>query len=418
MQIDSSPLAAAAAHPSSSSGGGSRPAQQQQQQQQQQQPGGKRPERDQPGQLPEAGGWDAGGELAPCPAPPPAAPPVPDFLQRQLQQLGGAAAASGHQLLALAVHAAVLESGLAQAAPMAPRGKGLLGAEYLLPGAAGAEPVRCGVRCLELGPHLVVHATAAATARAAPSGSGGPALARTLHLRVDEHVRAAAAPAGAGAGALFPRLPATWRLLKDQAALPLLLAACCAAGRGPPFGLLALPQELQTRVLEALPAQALAALAAACAPLRHLAAADVLWRGLFEREWPQAGRHEAQEAERHGYKWAFGRRWAERARRQRHRRLPPHAMMPVPFPGPMPFGPARRPPFMPPGVVGGDYDRLPGGALPGGGPGMFPGGGGALGAALGGGPFMPGFGPPGQGLGPGLPGQLGSGRRGSNFRLH
>lgn len=97
---------------------------------------------------------------------------------------------------------------------------------------------------------------------------------------------------------------------------------------------------------------------------------------------------------------------------------------PLPFPGHMPHGPLMvRPPFMPPGAIGGDYDRLPQPFF-GAGPGMFPGlGGGGFGAGGGvpglfpgsglpGGVVPPGPGRGGPGMGPGGRGGFGPRQRG------
>jgi hypothetical protein len=259
-----------------------------------------------------------------------------------------------------------------------------------------------------------------------------------------------AAPAAAAAGQPRPvayrSLPRLWRQLKDGLCAPLLAAHHRAAGLPPPAGLLALPLDLLVR--EVLPRVALGAAAAAAAPasaaaptatvalegasrdlascclacsaLRAAASADELWRPVFEAEAraplaaaaaggglapdPSSERSLRLAAERRGWKWAAAALVTERRRRERLARLRQRrSALARPWPGGAIGGP--RPPFFPappgfggaPGIIGGDYDRLPGGGGRGG-PGLgFGGGGGG-----GGGVFFA------QGGGGGLGGAAGS----------
>jgi hypothetical protein len=175
-----------------------------------------------------------------------------------------------------------------------------------------------------------------------------------------------------------------------------------------------------------LQAQDLAALACTCTPLRHLASVDPLWEPLTKAEFPQTTSSSATRAEagRKGWKWVFGAEWLrckalQRARARAIYHVQQAPGFPYPFPG---LGPGRRP-FHPPGIIGGDYDRLPQGFIGGGmTPGFMVGGGGLQGGIVPGGGLM---GPGGMGgLQGGLPGGIpgrggGPGRRGmGNFRLY
>lgn len=50
--------------------------------------------------------------------------------------------------------------------------------------------------------------------------------------------------------------------------------------------------------------------------MRHLASQDDLWRPLFETEFPAAPAVYASQAQRRGYKWAFGACWRDRQQRE------------------------------------------------------------------------------------------------------
>ena len=141
---------------------------------------------------------------------------------------------------------------------------------------AGAGPV-CTLQCSTLGAgaavlavstrahtrHLALQAgeyvqpqpASAAAAEAGPSSSGGstgPSSAAegagaAVHLLPDGGLALGGGLALAPAGA-----KALWTRLKDGLAFPMLLACYAEAGLAPPAGLLALPEELKGRVLQAL----------------------------------------------------------------------------------------------------------------------------------------------------------------------
>jgi flagellar hook-length control protein FliK len=239
---------------------------------------------------------------------------------------------ASHQLAILVVHAAMMESGFRSvpAAAGTANGaacdaRGLLagarvgGGTYTLAyelgggdgggaGSSGAARGSAGaavtLRCMEVGPHLVVAGVAAAVSPQpgpvligtqpaaaiggtlggdASGGGGGGGSLQSLTLSVERFCRAPAAAAGpaeaaavaaAGAGggaedkgqaqqqqegqqALVARLGEglqdLWLLLRDRLALPLLASAAAAAGLPPPAGLLTLPWELQEAWLKLLP---------------------------------------------------------------------------------------------------------------------------------------------------------------------
>lgn len=217
---------------------------------------------------------------------------------------------SASQLLVLAVHAAMLESGFAPQdmnQAQQPAAGGTVTLRYHLPPVDGrprsgsaaqgstattAPPLTCVVvKCVELGGHLVVSATvlgnntndtthngiktltlpvktyiqtsdkaaaaATATSSAAPSAmdvdeQSGSAEASTSVSAVtpsqDEvNLRLLASLAGS-----YISLPALWLLLKDGLVLPLLISASRQAGWPLPAGLLTLPSEIQLMCLKAL----------------------------------------------------------------------------------------------------------------------------------------------------------------------
>lgn len=129
------------------------------------------------------------------------------------------------------------------------------------------------------------------------------------------------------------------------------------------------------------------------------------WRGAFIARW----RQRAEQRRRREQELAEARQREEQMRRLRWANPP--------FRGP--YFPAPHPPGMPPGIVGGDYDRLPMlGGMGGGGRGLL-GPGGGLGMAPGplglGGPGFGGMGGPGFG-GMGSPGFGGMGGMGGMGR--
>ncbi|KAJ9531112.1 hypothetical protein QJQ45_000889 [Haematococcus lacustris] len=240
----------------------------------------------------------------------------------------------------------------------------------------------CSILAVRLTRFLVLHGCLeAAGGGGGQAGAGGDGSSRGQASR-----QPAACTARACLPALLPRadpgvfraLQPLWVSLRDSLAAALTAASHAAAGLPPPLGLLALPWEVKEQVLRLLQARDLAALGLVCTELRALAAEDRLWRPLFMAAFPAASSAQRQQGERQGFKWAFAvcakvckglkrcglgacqQEAAARRRASQHRgvRLP----QPLPMgPGGL-FMPGR--PVYPPGIIGGDYDRLP--SLPGG----------------------------------------------------
>ena len=300
--------------------------------------------------------------------------------------------------LALLLHAAMLESGFLAAtgaaccAPGAPPagwraapGSFAFRYTFALPGGSGAPPPEAWLRCRAVGGALVAY--------------GGLDDAPAVH-RLE-------LPLASGEPAALASPRTSWAAAKDALASRLLAAACEAAGAPPPAALTALPDALKRLLLAALPAEALAAVAATCRDLRYAAADDDLWRRLYERQFgqpdaPGAAAGAAALAARRGWRAAFAAAATERARQtrrdamaadMRRRRPRPHVFPAVP--GPPPGVPGAFP-----GIIGGDYDLHPGGGL---GRGGFGGGGFSGGGGFGFGLMPPPGGPMGRGAMGGLP---------------
>ena len=180
--------------------------------------------------------------------------------------------------LALLLHAAMLESGFLAAtgaaccAPGAPPagwraapGSFAFRYTFALPGGSGAPPPEAWLRCRAVGGALVAY--------------GGLDDAPAVH-RLE-------LPLASGEPAALASPRTSWAAAKDALASRLLAAACEAAGAPPPPALTALPDALKRLLLAALPAEALAAVAATCRDLRYAAADDDLWRRLYERQFGQ-----------------------------------------------------------------------------------------------------------------------------------
>ena len=125
-------------------------------------------------------------------------------------------------------------------------------------------------------------------------------------------------------------------------------------------------------------ARELATVCCTCSELQHLGSSNELWEALYTRDFPSATAPQRSQAALRGWAWGYRQQHAVQleaaAARRRASQRPQHApFFPGPLPG-LPMVPARR--VFPPGVIGGDYDRLPG--LPGG-----LGGGGFMGAGQG-----------------------------------
>lgn len=154
-----------------------------------------------------------------------------------------------------------------------------------------------------------------------------------------------------------------WREVKDTLSYAMLISIHIEAGLQLPPCLSSLPIETIKPILTLLQPIQLAALSATCREFRNLASMDDLWKPFFIRDFPQATPYLLEVVVERGYKVAYGRaveqeKEAEGARRRWY------------FNPPLPRlggGGGDQPPFYPPrfpGIIGGDYDRLPRGTFP------------------------------------------------------
>ncbi|CAK9205399.1 unnamed protein product [Sphagnum troendelagicum] len=148
-----------------------------------------------------------------------------------------------------------------------------------------------------------------------------------------------------------------WKEVKDKLSLPLLMCLCERAGLPPPASLLIIPTELKVKVLELLPAIALARIGCVCSELKFLAGNNDLWKIRFKEEFGGAVFDRTFVIGFQRWKNAFAREWSHRRRQEQERReADRHMRVPA-------FGVRIRPrPYVLhfPGVIGGDYDIYPG----------------------------------------------------------
>ncbi|KAF5836456.1 hypothetical protein DUNSADRAFT_5903 [Dunaliella salina] len=241
---------------------------------------------------------------------------------------------------------------------------GAPGSEAPAAGAAGAAVPKCLLTAATMGRFLVVHAKTLATAGSHPDKPSKHSNGSTLTLHLDSHAAVDVArlqqDGVAGTPGIFKDLRSLWVHLKDDLALWALAGAHQAANIPPPVGLLTLPFEIKDQILSKLEVRDLSILACVCMELRQLADADHHWKPAFLREFPNASIQERSMAERLGYKHGYI--FQLRARKQRQQRAMAQSHLRPGYGPPMPgpLFPSRGPTY-PPNIIGGDYDRLPGG---------------------------------------------------------
>ncbi|KAF8377676.1 hypothetical protein HHK36_031060 [Tetracentron sinense] len=145
-----------------------------------------------------------------------------------------------------------------------------------------------------------------------------------------------------------------WKIVKDGLALPLLIDLCEKTGLAPPPCLMRLPTELKIRVLELLPGVDMAKVGCVCSELRYLSSNDDLWKQKFAEEFGLSDAKKIQGGSH--WKERFTASWENRKKRKRMGFMRER----INFQGRIP---SVGIPFFPignPGIVGGDYDRLPG----------------------------------------------------------
>lgn len=144
-----------------------------------------------------------------------------------------------------------------------------------------------------------------------------------------------------------------WKIVKHGLALPLLIDLCYKTGLNLPPCFISLPTDLKLKILELLPGVDLARMACVCSEMRYLASNNDLWKQKFEEEF----KNWSVQMETPGnWKNLFRARWESRKRGnnpitrwQRYRRVERPYYFPI----------RRDPnPFGVPLVIGGDYDRI------------------------------------------------------------
>ncbi|OMO63413.1 hypothetical protein COLO4_32482 [Corchorus olitorius] len=140
-----------------------------------------------------------------------------------------------------------------------------------------------------------------------------------------------------------------WKIVKDGLALPLLIDLCDKTGLPLPACLMRLPVELKLRIVESLPGVDIARMECVCKEMRTLASNTCLWKRKCEEEFPN---WKATSAKMIHWKGVYQRCWENRKKRKivcRRWRGPSRFFDPVPFPVPhLPYG-------LPPFTIGGDY---------------------------------------------------------------
>lgn len=195
------------------------------------------------------------------------------------------------------------------------------------------------------------------------------------------------------------------RSFKNSVGLPLLQASRSHLGLTT-SGLLGLPPEVLLNLLHFLPINAIINTSLTCKQLNNATDDQSMWKRLCSQDFPGKKGEDWRETYKKEYTVKKREKEAEELRNRGAGLHPFAPRIPHPFEDPdADMGPGRS--FLPPGIVGGDYDRFPigGGLGPlGGGFGPLGGGPGGLGPLGGGpggiGPLGGGPGPFGQGRGP------------------
>ncbi|KAJ4824340.1 hypothetical protein Tsubulata_004303 [Turnera subulata] len=148
-----------------------------------------------------------------------------------------------------------------------------------------------------------------------------------------------------------------WKTVKDGLALPLLIDLCVKAGLLPPACMMLLPAELKLMILQLLPGVDVARMGCVCSELRYLSSNTDLWKKKYEEEFGSGSGANAVA----NWKDKFASSWESRKKRKEFYagRTQPYLPFRMPYVrrDPDPFG------FIP-GMIGGDYDRLPGFGVP------------------------------------------------------
>lgn len=136
-----------------------------------------------------------------------------------------------------------------------------------------------------------------------------------------------------------------WRAVKDKLALPLLIDLCEKAGLNLPPCFARLPTEIKLKVFELLPGRDIAKAACVCSELRYLTASDDLWKKKFRENFGIRPEFEGH------WKEMFGKYWSLR----RERMVTSNVGL---------VRSVFSPRLFPPPVIGGNHDIWPQGLDP------------------------------------------------------
>ncbi|KAK8259386.1 hypothetical protein V6Z11_D13G052700 [Gossypium hirsutum] len=140
-----------------------------------------------------------------------------------------------------------------------------------------------------------------------------------------------------------------WKIVKDGLALPLLIDLCDKTGLALPVCLIRLPAELKVKILESLPGADIARMECVCLEMRYLASNNDLWKQKFKEEFGCTSGTVATG----NWKKMFISCWESRKKRN-----PAISRWPLYFPiwrDPNPFFPS----FGVPHIIGGEHDASP-----------------------------------------------------------
>ncbi|XP_015690251.2 putative F-box protein At1g23770 [Oryza brachyantha] len=271
-------------------------------------------------------------------------------IKREIENAGGAGGSIIYRL-AVALHAALLDSGFLSANPVGSRlqmpqdwGSGSfipISMKYTVPELVEALPVVEGMVAVMsyslMGNFMIVYGHV----------PGAPSEVRRLCLELPELVPLLYLDSDEVCATEEREINQLWRVLKDEMCLPLMILLCRLNNLSLPPCLMALPGDVKVKILDFIPGVDIARVQCTCKELRDLAADDNLWMKKCEMEFKAQG-----EGSRVGRTWKerFGAAWkvstnkrpkTTRPRFSNYRR------------GYYPYSPHVFP------VIGGDTDRLP-----------------------------------------------------------
>ncbi|XWS63023.1 hypothetical protein CRYUN_Cryun06bG0061100 [Craigia yunnanensis] len=146
-----------------------------------------------------------------------------------------------------------------------------------------------------------------------------------------------------------------WKIVKDGIALPLLIDLSYKTGLPLPACLMRLPTELKLKILESLPGVDIARMGCVCSEMQYLASNNDLWKLKFKEEFG----HGSGATERGNWKKTFHSYWEiSKKREQLFNGWQGFPRVDRPFYFPIRRDPNPFNPFGLPNVMGGDYDTL------------------------------------------------------------